>query len=94
MDYLSGRIDVLYGNPLGKFETLIPMGNGIYARYTAWCICEVDPASGSIDLLSETELSISVKTFFGADDLGFTVFSEGGALYFVTRALDAARVLK
>lgn len=33
-DYLAGRVGVGYGNPYGQFRTLIPMGSGIYVRYT------------------------------------------------------------
>ena len=32
--YLNGRVGVIYGNPLGEFATLIPMGQGIYVRYS------------------------------------------------------------
>lgn len=33
-DDLNGRLGVTYGNPLGLFRPLIPLGDGIYARYT------------------------------------------------------------
>ncbi len=33
-DYLGGRVGVYYGRPLGAFNTLIPMGKGIYLRYS------------------------------------------------------------
>lgn len=33
-DALHGRVWEYYGNPLGQFRTLIPMGDGIYVRYT------------------------------------------------------------
>ncbi len=33
-DYLNARVGVAYGNPLGAFRTLIPLGNRLYARYT------------------------------------------------------------
>lgn len=31
---LDGRVGIFYSNPLGEFETLIPMGQGIYVRYS------------------------------------------------------------
>lgn len=33
-DYLNSQVGVTYGSPLGCFETLIPMGSGIYLRYS------------------------------------------------------------
>ena len=32
-DYLDSRVGTTYGNPLGNFNTLVSMGNGIYLRY-------------------------------------------------------------
>lgn len=32
-DFLNGRLGLGYGSPLGNFETLINMGNGVYVRY-------------------------------------------------------------
>lgn len=33
-DYHNGTVNATYGNPLGHFETMIPLGNGIYVRYS------------------------------------------------------------
>ncbi len=33
-DYLNSQVGIMYGSPLGCFETLIPMGEGIYLRYS------------------------------------------------------------
>ena len=44
-DYLDGRVGVSYGNPLGNFETLIPLGGDIYVRYS-----HMDEGPGGFDV--------------------------------------------
>ncbi len=151
-DYMDGRVGTSYGNPLDEFETLIPMGQGIYLRYSnpaegpggfdvfdfsnsaepkllyraksslsgddafdyvwyvydehtfgtlkvilgdedyfrdvklAWCIYAVDINSDTpISLLSETVLDGEIRTFFGADGIGFVVFSAGENVYCLSK---------
>lgn len=155
--YLGGRVGVGYGNPLGKFETLISMGQGIYVRYSnpaegpggfdvfdfsdsaaprllyrsenslsggdafdyawyvydehtfgtlkvllgaedyfrdvklSWCVFSVDSAEETaITLRHEYLLGKEVKTFFGADILGYVVFNVGDDVYYVTRDMVSA----
>ncbi|MBQ2619524.1 MAG: hypothetical protein IJG08_08620 [Oscillospiraceae bacterium] len=152
-DNLSGRLGVSYGNPLGQFCTLVPLGDGIYARYTgpsdqpggfevydfsdsaaprklsagdlrssgealdylwyvygpqrfgtlvvklgpadafrdvslSWRVCAVR-SDGSLEVERDVPLGGTVKTFFGADSLGLSVFPAGGQLYCAAPHLDA-----
>lgn len=161
-DYLSGRVGVGYGNPFGEFDTLIPLGSGIYLRYTineencpggfdvfdfsdsadpkrlyraetpicgedafdyvwtvydahsfgtlkvvlgeemycrnvglAWDVYSVNPAAEMpVTLLEEQNLNLEVRTFMGADAIGFALFDAGGQSYYVTRDRTAAAVLR
>ena len=155
--YLGGRVGVGYGNPLGEFETLISMGQGIYVRYSnpaegpggfdvfdfsdsaapkllyrsnnslsgsdafdyawyvydehtfgtlkvllgaedyfrdvklSWCVFSVDSAEETaITLQQEYPLDKEVKTFIGADALGYVVFNVGYDVYYVTRDMPSA----
>lgn len=155
--YLGGRVGVGYGNPLGEFETLISMGQGIYVRYSnpaegpggfdvfdfsdsaapkllyrsenslsgrdafdyawyvydehtfgtlkvllgeedyfrdvnlSWCVFSVDSTKETaITLLHEYLLGKEVKTFFGADILGYVVFNVGDDVYYVTKDMVSA----
>lgn len=158
--YLGGRVGVYYGNPLGEFETLISMGQGIYVRYSnpaegpggfdvfdfsdsaapkllyrsqnsqsgrdafdyawyiydehtfgtlkillgaddyfrdvnlSWCVYSVDSTKETaITLRHEYPLDKEVKTFIGADVLGYVVFNAGHDVYYVTRDMASAASL-
>jgi len=159
-DYMDGRVGTSYGSPLDEFETLIPMGQGIYLRYSnpaegpggfdifdfsdstapellyrtnsslsgenafdyvwhvydentfgtlkvilgeedyfrnvrlAWCVYTVDTSSETpISLLSETVLDGEIRTFFGADGIGFVVFNAGDNVYCVSRNMNSCIML-
>ena len=159
--YLDGRVGVTYGSPMGNFSTLIPMGKGIYLRYSypaegpggfdlydfsdsaaaklihhtesslsgtdafdyvwyvydqntigtlkvilgeddyfrnvklAWCKYSVNPNSEEVfSLISETQLEGNIKTFFGADAIGFAVFDIKDNLYYIARYMDSAVVIQ
>lgn len=44
-DYLNMQVGTSYGNPFGAFETLIPMGNGIFVRFS-----DPDEGPGGFDI--------------------------------------------
>ncbi|MCH5333332.1 MAG: beta-propeller domain-containing protein [Agathobacter sp.] len=159
-DYLGGRVGVSYGNPLDQFRTLIPMGNGIYVRYSnfaegpggfdvfdfsdssaplclyrasnslsgddafdyvwyvydehtfgtlkvllgaedylrnvnlSWCVYTVDTSDETtIALKSETSLDKEIRTYIGADVLGYAVFHVGNDVYYITREMTSAALL-
>lgn len=156
-DYLDGRVGVGYGNPLDKFKTLIPLGGGMYVRYSkpaegpggfdvfdfsdslaplrlyhaetslsgedafdyvwyvydentfgtlkvvlgaetyfrnvglSWCVYKVDTSGETvITLWKEYTLGQEVRTFLGADILGYTVFHVGYDVYYVTKEMTHA----
>lgn len=156
-DYLYGRVGVAYGSPLEHFKTLIPLGQGIYIRYShpsegpggfdvfdfsdsalpellyradtslsgedafdyfwqvydehtfgtlkvllgdedyfrnvrlSWCVYSVDPSNQTmIALQSEQPLDGEIKTFLGADGIGFVVFEAGENLYYATKDMKSA----
>lgn len=160
-DYLNCRVGVGYGNPFGAFQTLIPMGDGIYVRYSnpaegpggfdvfdfsdssdpfcvyssqaslsgddafdyvwylydqntfgtlkvllgaedyfrnvklSWCVYTVDArAETPIAFQKECLLDEEIKTYSGADALGYVVFGAGDHIYYVTREQTSARPLK
>lgn len=159
-DYLGGRVGSSYGSPLGQFNTLIPMGNGIYVRYSnfaegpggfdvfdfsdssapqclyraqkslsgddafdyvwhvydentfgtlkvllgsedycrnvnlSWCVYEVDTSGETtITLRKESSLNKEIRTFFGADALGYAVFNVGNEVYYITKDMTFAALL-
>lgn len=160
-DYLNGRVGLSYGNPLGKFSTLIPMGQGIYVRYSnfaegpggfdvfdfsdstaprllhrseaslsgknafdyawyvydehtfgtlkvllgaedycrdvnlSWCVFSVDPTREEpVYLQQEYPLDKKIKTFVGADVLGYVVFHAGHDTYYVMRDMPCPYALQ
>ncbi len=159
-DYLNGRVGCSYGNPLGNFATLIPMGNGIYLRYChlaegpggfdvfdfsdsaaakliyrsdaslsgkdafdyiwyvydnqtfgtlkvllgdedyfrdvrlSWCVYKLEIDHGvNLSLQKEYPLQGEIKTFFGADDIGFSLFTTGKTLYYVMENMSCTGIL-
>lgn len=152
-DYLDSRVGSGYGNPLGHFETLIPLSDDLYVRYIygsegpggfdvyqfsemsiqgyrteeslsgmdaydyvwhvydentfgtlkvilgeedsfrdvelSWCIYDVDPESKEIvQLIQEYPLDLHVKTYFGAEDIGFALKEVDGNLYYASMDME------
>ncbi len=59
--YLDMSVGVSYGNPLGEFETLIPLGHGLYVRYSS-----PSEGPGGFDLFDFSESS-NPKLIWRAD---------------------------
>ena len=63
--YLDGRVGVSYGNPMGAFETLIPMGDGIYLRYS-----HPDQGPGGFDVYDFSHSAAPSLLYRAGESLG------------------------
>lgn len=61
-DYLNSQVGMISGNPFGDFETLIPMGDGIYVRYSNPAI-----GPGGFDVFDFSD-SAAPKLLYRAED--------------------------
>jgi len=81
-------------NTFGTLKVIL--GEEDYFRNVrlAWCVYTVDTSSETpISLLSETVLDGEIRTFFGADGIGFVVFNAGDNVYCVSRNMNSCIML-